>query len=235
MTFESENFYIIGHRGAAGDYTENSLQGFRHVLTLGIDGIEIDIREHGSELWVFHDHDIARLTDGEGLFEDQADIGALRLGNQEPIPTLRQVLDLAWGKLPLNIEIKAVDQPRLLLQLLDEYPAIESPAPGLPWILISSFDHAALIELRRLNCRWPLAPISSGKPEQLDAKLETIAPWSWHFDNKHLDIELLRGLRDAGVPSLIFTVNDGARARQLKRLGAAGIFTDYPSKLAQID
>ena len=58
----SENFYIIGHRGAAGELFENSLEGFEYALTLGIDMIEIDIREHSSELWVIHDHDLERLT-----------------------------------------------------------------------------------------------------------------------------------------------------------------------------
>jgi glycerophosphoryl diester phosphodiesterase len=230
----SENFYIIGHRGAAGERFENSLEGFEHALTLEIDMIEIDIREHSSELWVIHDHDLERLTGNAGYFEDRPDPSKIRLRNGEPVPTLRQVLDLTWGKLPLNIEIKAVDNLDLLLNLLARYPQ-QDKIEGLPWNLISSFNHAAIARLREMGCPWPLAPISSGIPLQLEAELEQIAPYSWHFDNEYLDFDLVRSLRAKGIPSLVFTVNDIDRARELRQAGVAGIFTDYPSKMLQID
>jgi glycerophosphoryl diester phosphodiesterase len=210
------------------------MEGFEHTLTLAIDMIEIDIREHSSELWVFHDRDLERLTGTAGIFEDQPDPSQIRLLNGEPIPTLRQVLDLTWGKLPLNIEIKTVDNLDLLLNLLAHYPKPDETA-GLPWNLISSFNHAAIARLREMGCPWPLAPISSGIPLQLEIELEQIVPDSWHFDNEYLDLDLVRDLRAKGVPSLVFTVNDIERARELRAAGVAGIFTDYPSKMLQID
>jgi glycerophosphoryl diester phosphodiesterase len=230
----SENFYIIGHRGAAGELFENSLEGFEYALSLGIDMIEIDIREHASGLWVIHDHDLERLTGTAGWFEQHADPSQILLLNGEPVPTLQQVLDLTWGKLPLNIEIKAVENLDLLLDLLAGYPPAE-PADGLPWNLISSFNHSAIARLRERGCPWPLAPISHGIPLQVDIEIERIAPYSWHFDNEYLDFDLVRTLRDRGIPSMVFTVNDIERARELKDAGVAGIFTDYPSKMIQID
>ncbi len=230
----SENFYIIGHRGAAGELFENSLEGFEYALTLDIDMIEIDIREHSSELWIIHDHDLERLTGKAGLFEDHPDPSSIRLLNREPLPTLRQLLDLTWGKMPLNIEIKAVEHLELLMELLACYPAVE-PTGGLPWNLISSFNHSAIVQLSAAGCPWPLAPISSGIPLQTQVELEAIAPFSWHFNDEYLDFDLVRRLREQNIPSLVFTVNDPVRARELKRLGVAGIFTDYPSKMIQID
>ena len=203
-------------------------------MTLDIDMIEIDIREHSSELWVFHDRDLERLTGTAGVFEDQPDPSRIRLLNGEPVPTLRQVLDLTWGKLPLNIEIKTIDNLDLLLNMLAPYPQPDKTA-GLPWNLISSFNHAAIARLREMGCTWPLAPISSGIPLQLEIELEQIVPDSWHFDNEYLDLGLVRDLRAKGVPSLVFTVNDIERARELRAAGVAGIFTDYPSKMLQID
>lgn len=234
MSGFSEKFYIIGHRGAAGELFENSLEGFEYVLSLDIDMIEIDIREHSSELWVIHDHDMERLTGEPGLFENRPDPAAIRLLNGEPVPSLRQVLDMTWGKMPLNIEIKAVENLDLLLDLLARYPAME-PTDGLPWNLISSFNHAAIAQLKAAGCPWPLAPISSGIPLQTRVEIEKIAPCSWHFDDQYVDFELVRELREQGIPSLVFTVNETARARELKQRGVAGIFTDYPSKMIQID
>ena len=226
--------YIIGHRGAAGERLENSLDGFRHALTLGIDAVELDIRQHSGRLWVIHDHDLERLTGTAGWFEDRPDPAAVNLRNGEPVPELKQVLDLYWGKLPLNIEIKSVDEPQLLLDLLARYPA-PIASSGLPWILISSFNHAVLLELRKLACPWPLAPISSGIPLQYDAELEQLAPYSWHFDDEYLDFEQVRYLRHRGVASLVYTVNDTERVQTLRQNGIAGIFTDFPTRMrAQI-
>ena len=229
----SENFYIIGHRGAAGERFENSLEGFKHALTLDIDAIELDIREHSSELWVIHDDDLERLTGSAGLFTDHANPSTICLRNGEAVPTLRQVLDLYWGRMPVNIEIKSVTNLNLLLELLAGYPA-PKPGPGLPWILISSFNHAAISQLRQLDCPWPLAPITTGIPLQTAVELKQIAPFSWHFDDEYLDFDLLRRLREQGVQSLVFTVNDLKRAQYLRQKGVAGIFTDIPTKMAQI-
>ena len=233
MPGTNEPFYIVGHRGAAGEKLENSLDGFHHTLTLAIDAIELDIREHSAELWVIHDRDLERLTTSTGNFEDQADPTSICLCNGEAVPTLQQVLDLYWGKMPVNIEIKSVVNLRLLLDLLARYPALEA-RPGHPWILISSFNHDALLQLKALGCTWPLAPISSGIPIQVDAELKQIAPWSWHFDDEYLDLELVQRLRDQGVPSLVFTVNDAERAVFLKRSGVAGIFTDFPTRMLKL-
>jgi glycerophosphoryl diester phosphodiesterase len=234
MPSTDDPFYIIGHRGAADEKLENSLDGFKHALTLGIDAIELDIREHCSRLWVLHDHNLERLTGKPGFFEEQPEPASIRLRNGEPVPDLQQVLDLYWGKMPVNIEIKSVSNLQLLLDLLARYPAPASPtagAPGLPWILISSFNHGALLELRKLGCAWPLAPISSGVPLQFNAELEQLAPFSWHFDNEYLDLEQVRYLRQLGVASMVFTVNDIERAEFLKQQGVAGIFTDIPTQM----
>ena len=228
-----KNFYIIGHRGAAGERLENSLEGFKYALTLDIDAIEIDIREHSGEFWVFHDNDLERLTGTNGLFSERANPSRIRLRNGEAVPTLKQILDLCWGKMPVNIEIKSITSLNLLLDLLADYPAPQ-PVAGLPWIFISSFDHVAIRRLRQLDCPWPLAPLTTGIPLQTTVELEQIAPFSWHFYDEYLDFHLLRQLREQGVPCLVFTVNDTKRALQLKQQGVAGIFTDFPSKMTRI-
>ena len=233
MSNINNTFQIIGHRGAKGEKLENSLDGFSHALTLAIDAIELDIREHSGQLWVFHDHDLERLTGKAGLFEEQVDPSRIRLNNGEAVPTLAQVLDLYWGRMPVNIEIKSVNRLDLLLDLLASYPALPATR-GHPWILISSFNHQALLQLKALDCAWPLAPIIHHIPLEFDLELEKIAPWSWHFHNEYLDFDQVRYLRDRGVASLAFTVNDPARAQFLKQNGVAGIFTDFPTEMLRV-
>lgn len=225
-------FYLIGHRGAAGERLENSMQGFAHAQTLPIDAVEIDIRENGSRLWIFHDDTLDRVTDHTGSFYDHDDLATVRLRNGEPIPTLRELLDRYWSKMPLNIEIKSMSNLALLLDLLDAYPP-PGVAPGLPWIFISAFDHDYLRELKRLGCCWPLAPLEYKSRVDTETMIDEIQPRTWHFSDNHVDLAQVDELDEAGIVSLVYTVNDAERARFLRDHGVGGIFTDEPGKLLQ--
>ena len=55
--------WIIGHRGAAGMWPENTLIAIDHALAVGADWVEIDIR------LVDGDHDIDCKIDGIGAMK----------------------------------------------------------------------------------------------------------------------------------------------------------------------
>jgi glycerophosphoryl diester phosphodiesterase len=223
-------FYFIGHRGAAGEKFENSMIGFEYALSLDIDAIEFDIQLHRGELWVIHDHDLERLTGTTCRFDELDDPAALRLLNGEPVPKLSEVLDLFWGKIPVIIEIKSPGTGPALLALLDQYPTIEQ-ATDFPWIIISSFDHRQILELRSQDCCWALAPIILGIPLNARQLIDDIKPYSFHLHNEYLDFGLIREIQQQGVRVMVFTVNKPDRAHELRKAGIDGIFTDYPSKL----
>jgi glycerophosphoryl diester phosphodiesterase len=225
-----QSFYFIGHRGAAGEKFENTMSGFKYALSLEIDAVELDIQLNQGELWVIHDHDLERLTGTTGRFDELDDPAALRLLNGDPIPRLSEVLDLLWGKISLNIEIKSAGTGLALLELLEQYPAIEQTS-GLPWIIISSFDHRQILELRNGDCPWALAPIILGIPLNARQLIDEIKPFSFHLYNEYLDIELVRQIQQQGVRVMVFTVNKPDRMHELRSAGIDGIFTDYPSTL----
>jgi glycerophosphoryl diester phosphodiesterase len=225
-----QSFYFIGHRGAAGEKFENTMSGFKYALSLEIDAVELDIQLNQGELWVIHDHDLERLTGTTGRFDELDDPAALRLLNGDPIPKLSEVLNLLWGKVPLNIEIKSAGTGLVLLELLEQYPAIEQTS-GLPWIIISSFDHQQILELRSRDCPWALAPIILGIPLNARQLIDEIKPFSFHLYNEYLDIELVRQIQQQGVRVMVFTVNKPDRVHELRSAGIDGIFTDYPSTL----
>lgn len=69
---------LIGHRGAAGLYPENTLSGFERALDLGVDGIELDVMTTADGvLCVHHDYrlkpETARTSEKQWL-NSQADI-----------------------------------------------------------------------------------------------------------------------------------------------------------------
>ena len=228
----SDSFYIIGHRGAAGVCLENTLGGFEHAIALGVDGIELDVQENSGELWVFHDRTLERLSNAGGAFDRHPDPASIRLNDGSAIPTLKKVLELAWQRVSINIEIKAVNNLGLLLEILESCcPSTDDADGGLPPILISSFNHPALVQLHQRGCRWPLAPIVAHQPACTDYEYRSISPFSWHFDNDQLDFQRVMQLREQGILSLVYTVNDPERARELRRRGIAGIFTDLPAEM----
>ena len=96
------------HDRAAGR-PENSVAAIRAAVAAGY-GIEVDLQlTRDGHAVVFHDDDLARLTDGTGLVRDKtlAQMQALRLlDSADPVPSFAQVLDLVAGRVPLLVELK---------------------------------------------------------------------------------------------------------------------------------
>jgi glycerophosphoryl diester phosphodiesterase len=98
------------HRGLHDDAkAENSMSAFAAAKEMGF-GIELDVRlSSDGELVVFHDATLDRVVGREGKVIDftAEELSKMSLsGTADGIPTLRQVLDLIDGAVPLLIEIK---------------------------------------------------------------------------------------------------------------------------------
>lgn len=99
------------HRGLHGPgVPENSRAGFERAMAQGL-GIELDVqRSSDGQAVVFHDEELDRLTDEAGPVarRSAAQLGGIVLaGSAETIPSLRQVLSLIAGRVPVLIEIKS--------------------------------------------------------------------------------------------------------------------------------
>jgi glycerophosphoryl diester phosphodiesterase len=98
-----------GYHDAAKGVIENSVSAFRAAIAAGY-GIELDVQRSADDVpIVFHDDDMDRLTNVTGQFREYsaAQLGRTPLkGSNDTIPTLREVLALVAGRVPLLIEIK---------------------------------------------------------------------------------------------------------------------------------
>lgn len=100
----------IAHRGLHDkNIPENSLGAFAKAIEKGF-AIELDVQLLADNtVVVFHDDSLARMTGNDGYIKylNKEDLKALKLkGTKESIPTLKEVLDLVDGRVPLLIEIK---------------------------------------------------------------------------------------------------------------------------------
>lgn len=102
---------LYAHRGVFDNESvpENSLAAFRGALRLGV-GMEFDIhRTADGEVVVFHDASLQRMCGDPRRITDMtlAELRQLPLLNtDEKIPTLKEVLDLVQGQVPLIVELK---------------------------------------------------------------------------------------------------------------------------------
>jgi len=118
---------VIGHRGAAGERPENTLESFAEALRAGAAVLETDVHvSRDGEVVISHDPDVARITEGRGdvaelAWEElrQLDAGyrfSPDAGRTHPfrgrghrIPSLREAFE-AFPQARFNIEPKRCDE-----------------------------------------------------------------------------------------------------------------------------
>ncbi|MFK4819441.1 glycerophosphodiester phosphodiesterase [Ochrobactrum quorumnocens] len=164
----------IAHRGLHDQNKvrwENTLSAFDAAAKAGF-AIECDVHltKDGSVI-VFHDDDLKRLTGRDGRISDLtlADATELRIGGTDDhAPTLRQMLDLVAGRVPLVIELKGIEgrDDGLVAAVAKELASYKGEAA------IMSFDH----HLVRL-----FASDAPGIPGGLTAEGTRIKDFEAHF------------------------------------------------------
>ncbi|MFX0137862.1 MAG: glycerophosphodiester phosphodiesterase, partial [Candidatus Hodarchaeota archaeon] len=146
---------IIGHRGAYDSAPENTLKGFRKAIELGADYIEFDVHASQDEaLVVIHDTDILRRMGHEGFIKNMtlAELKNLDLGEGESIPELKEVINLAKGKINFLCELKAKGIVDKVIRLIRDEDIIDST-------IIQSFHIDDLLEVRRIESQLKLAAL----------------------------------------------------------------------------
>ena len=104
---------VVAHRGDWRNAPENSLLAIQGCIDMGVDMIEIDVRRtKDGHLILMHDETLDRTTNGKGRVDEWTldSIRTLRLRNgldritQFPIPTLEEAMNLAKGKIMINLD-----------------------------------------------------------------------------------------------------------------------------------
>src|SRR3990170_6310264 len=139
---------IIAHHGVLEAVPENTFAAFRMAVELGVDGIEIDIRQtKDNQLILMCDETIDRTTDGKGRVDrllyaeiQQYDAGSWRGAEfkNEPVPLLSDVLKFCKiNNLKLILNVK---QTCLEKQVLDLVKANEMSSQVYLWGTLRNFN-----------------------------------------------------------------------------------------------
>lgn len=226
------NTLIIGHRGARGTHPENTATAFEYAIQVGCQMIELDVRQCKSgEIVIIHDESVDRTTDGEGRVADLTleQLKVLDAGEGQKIITLQELFDLVNRRVIINIELK---EPIFneVAAIINEYIAEKGWNPE--GFLVSSFLHGVLAEFHLL---CPDVPIGFLNDLQIDPskKLFNSKNSCAVINYKSVDAAYIATLKKAGIPLIVYTVNEPADIQRFLNAEIAGIITDFPERICK--
>jgi len=235
--------WLIAHRGGGRFAPENTLAAMRAGIARGFGMVEFDVKLSRDDVpFLLHDDTLERTTDGRGAAAARpfGELALLDAGSWhsaayagEPPPSLRAVArqTLAAG-VASNVEIKPspgleARTGRLVAQAARE---LWRGAPLAP--LLSSFSEEALAAARDTAPELPRALLLDDLPGDWLARLRRHGCMALHLNHRLLDAPLAARVREAGYRLAAYTVDDPARARNLREWGVDSLFTDALDRYA---
>ncbi|WP_234999652.1 glycerophosphodiester phosphodiesterase [Maribacter arcticus] len=223
---------VIGHRGAMGHETENTLPSIQKAMDLGVDMIEIDVfKLKSGEVVVFHDDTVDRLTNGPGSIEGYniIELKKLIVNGGHQIPILQDVLKLIDNKVALNIELKGAGTADRVNFIMNYYINKKNWSPEN--FIISSFNWDELKEMRKLNPDVAIAVLTEENPIDAIPMAKELQAVAINPYFKKLDLDVANQIHDAGFKIYTWTVNEPEDIDAMKKLAVDGIITNFPERV----
>jgi glycerophosphoryl diester phosphodiesterase len=210
--------WIIGHRGVAG-LPENTIEGFERALAMGVDGIELDVRQSGDgKLVVLH---------GSVVGDHSVQSTPYETFRQSPegyeIPLLETVLKKFGKKTFLDIEFKVPGFEAEAVELIKKYTNPEKT-------MVSGFDTKSLETVHDLLPELQLGFIfnrTQDEESRHNCPVDVVIP-QFRLASR----ELIEEIHDEGLKVWAWTVNEDVEIRRLLNLGVDGLITDHPERVA---
>jgi len=232
---------VVAHRGFSAQAPENTVAAIRRAIEIGADMAEFDVTVTADgHVICLHDETLDRTTDGRGAATDRtlAEIRRLDAGSWfaaefagEPVPTLAEMLDVADGRILLNVEIK----PEAVSHgVVDAVARLIRDRKMVDRVVVSSFAPEALRQMKVIAPE--IVTISLFNDELHDGRdpLEIVMEVGSRGLNLSADratAELVGRCRAHGLPVGVYTVNSKRRMNRMIALGVHAIFTDRPDRL----
>ena len=234
---------IIGHRGAAGTFPENTMVSFKACEKFRADGIELDVQlTSDGEIVVIHDETINRTSNGKGYVKDftlsqlkQFDFSNKfknKVGFCE-IPTLKEVFDWAQSNdFSINIELKN-DKftyhglEERVINLIRQYEMEKR-------VILSSFNHKSMFKIHLMAPDLETAVLYYKKKNEPWKLAEEFKAKAIHPNYKSITDEQIIETLKHQIAVRPYTVNDPEIMKRLIALNCTAIITDFPEIGAEL-
>ena len=203
----------VAHRGyhdLNNAIWENTLSAFSRAVEAGF-AIECDLHYASDGVPViFHDEDLERLCNLKGDVRERTskELGLIAVGGtKDKVPTLKQLLDLVQGKVPLVLDLKGreADDEGFAESVLEVLEGYEGK------IALMSFDHWLLKDLKDFGAPFPVGLTANGNTAEEYATHEKAMELGLDFISYHhadLPNSFISHQRDKGIPVITWTVRD---------------------------
>jgi len=228
---------ITGHRGAAAEAPENTIAAIEKAIEAGADYCEIDVQESADGiLVVVHDADLKRVAGADAKIHETncEDLQKFDVGSWfsdefkgEKIPTLDEVINLAKGRIKLNIELKYNGHDRQLATRIAEAVARRQFEENC---VLTSLEIEGLHEAKRANPKLKIGLAVARALGDL-TKIES------DFLSINADFATAANvdtIQQDGKAVHVWTVNDRETMLRLIDLGVDNIITDDPRLLYEV-
>lgn len=233
----SQDVAITAHRGAKVAAPENTLAAFRAAMDAGATYAELDVQHTRDRvIVVVHDGDLMRMGDDPRRVSEltAAEIASVDIGRKhdakfagEVPPTLEEVIELARGRMRINIELKYnVPDPGLapaVVELLRRKDFLDQ-------VVITSLDYAALKQVESLEPRLRTGHIVTaavGNVVRTEADFLSL-------NAAQATPSLIRRAHAAGKEVHVWTVNDPELMLRMIERGVDNVITDDPALLVRV-
>jgi glycerophosphoryl diester phosphodiesterase len=222
---------VTAHRGSSRYAPENTLSAIKRAVEDGADYAEIDVQETADgQVVLFHDTDLKRIAGvDKKIWEiSYAELKTFDAGSWfapefkgERIPTLQQAIELAKGKIKLNIELKYNGHAK---QLEQRVHAIIRRHQFEKQCVVSSLDFGGLKQLKGLHPDLKTGLIifrSIGNSARADVDFLSL-------DTRIVNRTVIKAARKRLKGVHVWTVNDPTAISYFIDLGVDNIITDVP-------
>lgn len=232
-------FAAFAHRGGGLENPENSKRAFTHAVKLGYRYIETDVQASADgSVFVFHDDELSRLTDGEGVIAalPSGDVRQAKIHGEEPLMTLEEMFE-TFPETRFNIDIKSDHALEPTLALVEKMNALDR-------VCLASFSGR---RLARIRARFGEAVCLGAGPRDVTAlkfaswrlPLMRSAAHCAQVPLKEYGISIptrrfVRHCNARGVAVHVWTIDGEDEMRRLIRAGVNGLMTDRPTLLKKV-
>jgi glycerophosphoryl diester phosphodiesterase len=228
---------VTAHRGSSGRAPENMLSAIEAAIEDGADYTEIDVQETADGVVVvLHDEDLMRIArvDRKIWEISYAELRELDAGSWfapefagERVPTLQEAIEVARGRIKLNIELKFNGHDEYLaervVRILEEERFTDDA-------LVSSLDLAGLATVRNLNPSLRTGYMiygARGNVARLDVDFLSLS-------DRLITRDRVASIQQAGKEVHVWTVDGRRRMSSLIDLGVDNITTNVPARLRAV-
>lgn len=224
----------VAHRGASGDRPENTLPAFDLAVEQGADVLEADVRATADgKLVLLHDPMVDRTTDGSGPLRvlTLAQARKLDAGGGQPVPTVDELLDLARGRVRVNLDLKEVEVVEAAVRAVDAAGMLDA-------VTFISFLPEAWDILERLAPDSPVVQLVDSAASLASIAMGEVVTHGVRsgvgMPHALVGSEIVERLHTRGLAVYAWTVDDEAEMRRLAHAGVNGIVTNRPGLLARV-